>query len=317
MASTKTNRIKATADAYTGGTEVSKRFSKDLERTVLLALSEDTGVELPLDSAAGVGSLLRSLDVTTSAIVPADATAKAVMLVKAPGVVAGLDVAEFVFRTLDPNCTFTALVKDGDEITNHRTPIARIEGNARAILLAERTALNLIQRLSGIATVARKFSAKARPLEIAIVDTRKTTPGLRTLEKFAVQVGGAANHRYGLYDAILIKDNHIRVAGGITPAIQAARTAQPGMPVEVETATLAQVEEALLQRAEKIMLDNMTPEMIMLAVRLINGRSLIEVSGGVNESNLASYLIPGVDAISIGALTHSVRSLDISLDIEV
>jgi nicotinate-nucleotide pyrophosphorylase (carboxylating) len=239
-------------------------------------------------------------------------------------VVAGLEVAKFVFRTLDPDCKIQFLCAEGEEIVAAPHPIAVIEGNARAMLIAERTALNLIQRLSGIATTAHKFAVQAREKGIAVVDTRKTTPGLRTLEKYAVQAGGAANHRYGLFDAILIKDNHIRVAGGVSTAIQLARRHFPDMPVEVEAANFQDIDEALAEKAEKIMLDNMTPEQIKQAVALIDQRRgdgmhrpLIEVSGGVNADNFASYLIDGVNAISIGALTHSVRSMDISLNIEV
>jgi nicotinate-nucleotide pyrophosphorylase (carboxylating) len=311
-------RVADTAAAYTGGPLVDKHLADDIRRCVLIALCEDLGLDwLSVLQFASLPAEVLELDLTSRSTIPANAKAKAVMLAKAPGMVAGLPAIEQTFKLLDPQCTVKFACPEGAAITRTPARIAHIEGNARAMLIAERTALNIIQRLSGIATLAQRFSCKAIPLGIAIVDTRKTTPGMRTLEKYAVKIGGAANHRYGLFDAILIKDNHIRVAGGITAAIKQARAANPQMPVEVETATLDEVAEALEQQAEKIMLDNMSPDLIRQAVAKINGASLIEVSGGVNADNLDSYLIKGVNAISMGALTHSVRSLDISLDVEV
>jgi nicotinate-nucleotide pyrophosphorylase (carboxylating) len=313
---TNAERIKATADAYTGSAEVAARLENDVRSLVLSALAEDLGARTAANSPETLAQLLDG-DITTASIVPPDARAQAVMLAKAAGVIAGIDIAAEVFRMLDPTIEIELLAKDGAEITAPPQPIARFKGNARAILVAERTALNLIQRMSGIATVARRFAERAAEFGIAIVDTRKTTPGMRTLEKYAVKLGGAANHRYGLFDAILIKDNHICVAGGIVAAVDRARAAHPDKPVEVEVANKIEVEQALAAGAEKIMLDNMTADQIREAVTIIGGKALIEVSGGVSWDNLDDYLISGVDAISVGALTHSVRSLDISLDIEV
>ena len=311
-------RVKQSAESYTGSAQVALRLEKDLQKVVELALCEDLGIELKDDLQPLLfNEHLLEADVTSSSIVAPGARARALMIAKAQGVVAGLEVAKTVFRTLDPECKVEFLIKEGFEVTTAPTNLARIEGNARALLIAERTALNLIQRMSGIATVARTFAVKAADFGIAVVDTRKTTPGLRTLEKYAVQVGGAANHRYGLFDAILIKDNHIKIAGSVTGAIKLARQKHPKMPVEVETTCEADIAQALEENAEKILLDNMTPDQVRQAVNQIDKRSIIEVSGGVNARNFDSYLIEGVNAISIGALTHSVRSMDISLDIEV
>ena len=256
-------------------------------------------------------------DITSLATVPADATARAQVIVKQPGIIAGLDIMARVFETVDPSTQFTKLAVDGDELNEVPFVCAQIQGPARAILTAERTALNLMQRLSGIATVTKKFTRLAVQQGISILDTRKTTPTLRALEKYAVLVGGGVNHRFGLYDAILIKDNHIAIAGGITNAIVLCQKQHKELPIEIEVKTLEQLQEALSIGVEKVMLDNMTPEMIAQAIDIVDGRSFIEVSGGINEQNFEQYLLPGIDAISIGALTHSVRSLDISLDIEV
>jgi nicotinate-nucleotide pyrophosphorylase (carboxylating) len=256
-------------------------------------------------------------DITSLAVVPAEATATAQVVVKQTGVIAGLDIMARVFELVDAGIEFTKLAADGDLVKEIPFLCAQIKGPARAILSAERTALNLMQRLSGIATVTNRFTQLARQQGISILDTRKTTPTLRALEKYAVLVGGGTNHRFGLYDAILIKDNHIAIAGGITKAIVACQKQYKDAPIEIEVTNLEQLKEALAIGVEKVMLDNMNPEMIAQAVDIVDGRSFIEVSGGINEQNIEQYLIPGVDAISIGALTHSVRSLDISLEIEV
>jgi nicotinate-nucleotide pyrophosphorylase (carboxylating) len=190
-----------------------------------------------------------------------------------------------------------------------------VQGPAQVLLVAERTALNLLQKLSGVATATREYAKLANPHGIQILDTRKTTPGMRLLEKYAVRCAGGTNHRTGLFDAILIKDNHVSIAGGIKQAIQQSRAKYPNRPVEIEVERLDQLTEALDAKAEKILLDNMTPEQIKEAVRLTGGKAFLEVSGGVNLSNLSTYLIEGVNAISTGAITHSVRSLDISLEI--
>lgn len=255
-------------------------------------------------------------DITANSIVPADQECSADVVLKEAATVAGLHVFALVMLKCDPNSTFEAFVGEGETIGAEKIPftIARVSGKARAILSAERTALNLLQRMSGIATMTKRFTASARPLNIEILDTRKTTPGLRLIEKWAVKLGAGTNHRFGLYDKILIKDNHIAIAGGITNAVQKARADNPGMPVEVEVTNIEQLEEALKLSVEHIMLDNMRPEEIKKSVELIDGRAYIEVSGGVRLDNLAQYLIEGVSGISIGALTHSVKNIDISLE---
>ena len=254
-------------------------------------------------------------DITTEAIVAGDARAKAVIHAKAPGVLAGVTLARRVFSLLDPQVEFAACRTDGDTLTD-TSVIATVAGRAQALLMGERLALNLLQHLSGVATAAHRLSAIAAPFGARLVDTRKTTPGLRTLEKYAVRVGGAANHRLGLYDAMLIKDNHIKVAGGIAEAVRRARSYASHMTkIEVETESLAEVREALQAGADVIMLDNMAPELMAQAVQLIDHRAVVEASGGINEHTLAAVAKSGVDVISVGALTHSVKALDISMDI--
>lgn len=255
-------------------------------------------------------------DITAQATIPAESQAGATLCVKQPGVVAGLAIFERILHRVDASIEFEALVTEGSFIENVPATVARIHGPSRALLGAERTALNILQRLSGIATVARQFTELATPVGIQILDTRKTTPGLRALEKWAVKTGGGTNHRIGLFDRILIKDNHIAIAGGVPQAIAASREKFPKHSIEVEVTNLEQLQEALNGKAETIMLDNMSPTMINQAVAMVNGKAFIEVSGGVNLSNIRDYLIPGVNAISIGALTHSVKSVDISLEVE-
>lgn len=301
---------------YADPTFIMERLAADLGRIIATALSEDLGIPIEELSGSDASSLV-SRDITSWATIPATATAKARMLVKAPGVVAGLEVASAVFHAVDPTIVFKTSARDGDAFSKVPTAIAEVNGPARSILIAERTALNLIQRMSGIATITRRLTEIVEPAGIRVVDTRKTTPGLRALEKYAVAVGGGTNHRYGLFDAVLIKDNHISIAGGITQAVTSVRKQCPGKPVEVEVSNIGELKEALAVTAETIMLDNMSPQMIAECVSIIAGRAFIEVSGGVTADTIEKYLVPGVDAISIGALTHSVRSLDISLEIEV
>ncbi|MDD4334315.1 MAG: carboxylating nicotinate-nucleotide diphosphorylase [Desulfotomaculaceae bacterium] len=254
-------------------------------------------------------------DMTTNSIVQADAVSRGYIISRENGVVAGLLPAEMVFQILNPEIAFRVLAQDGQKIERGMV-LAEISGNARAILTGERLALNLLQHLSGIAT------RTARLVELAgnkshIVDTRKTTPGLRMIEKYAVRVGGGYNHRFGLFDAVLIKDNHIKIAGGIGPAVEAARRGCPHTArIEVEVEDLAGVNEALAAGADIIMLDNMAPGRMREAVGLIAGRALTEASGGVSEENIRAVAEAGVDLISVGALTHSVKSLDISLDLQ-
>ncbi|MCM3750089.1 carboxylating nicotinate-nucleotide diphosphorylase [Paenibacillus pasadenensis] len=257
-------------------------------------------------------------DVTTRTTIAADSVMKAVIHVKEDGIIAGLPVAETVFSVVDPALSFKAFVQDGDAVTKG-TVIAEVEGSTHSILTGERLALNLMQRLSGIATKTKQFVDALEGLPVRLVDTRKTTPGHRLLEKYAVRVGGGSNHRFGLYDAVMIKDNHIKGAGGITAAVNAARSAIPHtMKIEVETESLEQVNEALHCGTDIIMLDNMTPERMKEAVELIRSRAphvVTEASGGVTLETVRSIAESGVDVISVGGLTYSFRSLDISLDL--
>lgn len=255
-------------------------------------------------------------DITTNSIVPSDKQGQGHVITKEPGVIAGLDVAELVFRLVDPTLVITRHVADGDQVPKGQM-LMEIAGSARSILTGERVALNFLQRMSGIATRTAKFVEMVRYYNAKIVDTRKTTPGLRVLEKYAVVVGGGRNHRFGLFDAVLIKDNHIEIAGGVKQAIIAARHQIPHtMRVEVEVENMEMIDEALEVKADIIMLDNMTPEQMDEAVEKIAGRALVEASGGVTEETVVEIAKTGVDYISIGALTHSIKSLDISLDIE-
>ena len=259
---------------------------------------------------------VRDGDVTTEAIVPADVQARGTFLIKSEGVLAGLDVAFEVFRQLDkgPVGSFAVRVRDG-EWCRPGTEVADVVAPARTLLVGERTALNFLQRMSGIATLARRF-AEAANGRIAILDTRKTTPTLRTLEKYAVRVGGGTNHRIGLFDAILIKDNHIALAGGVKAAIDRARAHRPGLPIEIEAATLHDVDLALAEGVEMILLDNMSTADIRIAVARATGRAKTEISGGVTLERLPELAATGADFVSVGALTHSAPAIDISFEIE-
>lgn len=254
-------------------------------------------------------------DITTQAIVGKEQTTRAILHAKSAGVLAGIELAQRVFELLDPEIVFEAKLADGAQLTG-TSVIAVVTGSARAVLTGERLALNLLQHLSGIATRTAKLAAIARPYGARLVDTRKTTPGLRLLEKYAVRVGGGSNHRLGLYDAMLIKDNHIKVAGGVKEAVELARSYASHMTkIEVEVEDLAGVRKALEARADVIMLDNMKPAKMAEAAALIAHRAIVEASGGIDETTLAAAAASGVDIISVGALTHSVTALDISLDI--
>jgi nicotinate-nucleotide pyrophosphorylase (carboxylating) len=259
---------------------------------------------------------VRDGDVTSEAIVPADVQARGTFLVKSEGVLAGLDVAFEVFRQLDkgPVGSFAVRVPDG-EWCRPGTEVADVVAPARTLLVGERTALNFLQRMSGIATLARRF-AEAANGRIAILDTRKTTPTLRALEKYAVRAGGGGNHRIGLFDAILIKDNHIALAGGVKAAIDRARAHRPGMPIEIEAATLHDVDLALAEGVEMILLDNMSTADIRTAVARATGRAKTEISGGVTLERLPELAATGADFVSVGALTHSAPAIDISFEIE-
>lgn len=254
-------------------------------------------------------------DITTENIIPQTATTVGLIQAKQHGIVAGINVARLVFATLSPDIVFTPMVQDGDVVEEH-TILAKIEGDARVILTGERLALNLMQHMSGIATLTASFVKLAEGTKAHVVDTRKTLPGLRMLEKYAIRVGGGRNHRMGLYDAVMIKDNHIKVAGSIKRAIEMTRAEiSHTIKIEVETETLEQVKEAVEAKADIIMLDNMSVDMMTEAVRYIDGRAIVEASGGVTKERLAAIAKTGVDVISIGALTNSAPILDISLDI--
>jgi nicotinate-nucleotide pyrophosphorylase (carboxylating) len=259
---------------------------------------------------------VRDGDVTTEAIIPADLQARGTFVIKSEGVLAGLEVAFEVFRQLDkgPVGSFAVRVRDG-EWCRPGTEVAEVVAPARTLLVGERTALNYLQRLSGIATLARRF-AEAANGRITILDTRKTTPTLRALEKYAVRVGGGTNHRSGLFDAILIKDNHIALAGGVKAAIDRARAHRPAMPIEIEAATLHDVDVALAEGVEGILLDNMSTADIGIAVARAKGRAKTEISGGVTLERLPELAATGADFVSVGALTHSAPAIDISFEIQ-
>jgi nicotinate-nucleotide pyrophosphorylase (carboxylating) len=253
-------------------------------------------------------------DITTDNLVDKEQRSRGVFLAKAAGIVAGIHVAQEVFRCLDHDIQFTVVKNDGEKIAPGDT-LAVVAGRTRSLLKGERVALNFLQRLSGIATRTNHMVELIRYEKAEIVDTRKTTPGLRRLEKYAVSVGGARNHRFGLYDGALIKDNHIKAAGGIQKAISTLRTRIPHtIKIEVEVENLEQLQEALEARADIIMLDNMDIDTLHQAVEITAGQALLEASGGITEANLVEVARTGVDFISIGALTHSAGSLDISFN---
>lgn len=262
---------------------------------------------------------IRSGDMTTRALIPSGTRGVALMNFREDGVICGLDCARLAFEILG-SVEIKVEAEDGSYLLRNgiNAPIMRIEGDAASILTGERVALNFVQRLSGIATLTRQFVAAAGPNWMRIADTRKTTPGLRLLEKYAVRCGGGSNHRFALDDMILIKDNHIALCGGITEAVDRARAfAGHSLKIEVECDTLEQVEEAVKSRADIILLDNMAPATLRRAVEIIGGRALSEASGGVNLETVRAIAESGVDIISVGALTHSARALDIGLDVEI
>ncbi len=272
--------------------------AEHVDQVVRTALAEDVG----------------SGDLTTKAVVPADARCRALLLLEEPGVACGVPLAAAVFAALDPTVRVDARVEEGAPVTEAPAVLAEVEGPARAVLTGERTALNLVGRLCGIASLTRRFVDLVDGTGATILDTRKTTPGLRALEKYAVRCGGGQSHRSGLDDAILIKENHLRLGGGIAAAVAAARTT--GLPVEVEAETLADVREALEAGAERILLDNMTPDEAARAVELVSGRAQLEASGGVSLATVRAYADTGVDFVSVGALTHAARSLHVSLEVQ-
>ena len=270
-----------------------------LDRVIDQALAEDVG--------AG--------DVTTDAIVSAQLRGSATVVVREPGVICGLEQALAVLRRLDPQATMETLLADGCEITTVPAAAARVHASMRALLTGERTALNLLQRMSGIATATHRYVAAVAGTGVQLLDTRKTAPGLRALDKAAVACGGGTNHRAGLHDAVLIKDNHLAVAGSVAAAVQRVRSQRPGAAVEVEVDTLDQLEQALAAGSDVILLDNMSPDLLRRAVRITAGRARLEASGGITIDTIREVAETGVDAISVGALTHSVQALDIALEV--
>jgi nicotinate-nucleotide pyrophosphorylase (carboxylating) len=267
-------------------------------------------IEFALNEDIGNG------DITTKSIIPGDLIAQASLLVKASGVIAGLSVAENVFRYLSPEIEWNAMVKDGDSVRKGEI-IVKIKGSYRALLTGERVALNFLQRMSGIATMTSTYVEAVKGFKSKILDTRKTIPGMRMLDKYSVRTGGGTNHRIGLYDMVLIKDNHIKVAGGIESAVDHVRkNSDQGIKIEVETTTLEEVREALRKNVDMIMLDNMNTGMMTEAVKLIDGHAKVEASGNMTIDRLKEVASTGVDYISIGALTHSVIAMDISMNIE-
>ena len=257
-------------------------------------------------------------DVTTNATVAAEARARALITQKAPGTIFGLEAAEACFALLDPEVRFERLVEDGSW-REQGGPVLSIEGSARALLTGERTALNFLGRLSGIATLAARFVREIEGTETVVLDTRKTTPGLRRLEKAAVAAGGASNHRVGLFDAILIKENHIAAAGGIAQAVARVREVAPELAntLEVEVRDPQEIEAALAAGAPRLLLDNMNVDQLRAAVAQVDGRATLEASGNVTLENIREHAQTGVDFISVGALTHSAPALDLSLILEV
>ncbi len=272
----------------------------EIDETIRRALAEDMGTG----------------DVTTDSIVPSESRIAGKFVAKSRGVVAGWDVVRAVFRNLDERVKVYQLVSDGAEVKVGET-IGTISGPARAILSAERVALNFFQRMSGIATMTRKFVSAAQGTRTVILDTRKTVPGLRAFDKLAVFIGGAANHRIGLYDMVLIKDNHIAEAGGISRAVEKVRTNAPaGMNIEVEVRTIDELKQAIECGVDRILLDNMNTTTIRKAVKAAAGRVPLEASGNMNLRRISAVAATGVDYISVGAITHSVAAMDISLMLE-
>lgn len=271
-----------------------------VEPIILRALNEDIGYG----------------DITTNSVIPAEKQAKATLYVKEPGVLAGAAVAERTFQLLDPSLQTKVLAKEGDALAAGQA-ILEVRGAAQSILTAERVALNFVQRMSGIATRTARFVELVRYYNAKIVDTRKTSPGLRILEKYSVTVGGGRNHRFGLYDAVVIKENHIRIAGGIKQAIMSARHQIPHTTkIEVEVQSIEQIEESLEVKADILLLSKMAPEMIREAIDTVAGRAITEVSGDVTEETIVDIAKTGVDYITVAGLTSAAKWIDVTLDIQ-
>ncbi|HUH97041.1 MAG TPA: carboxylating nicotinate-nucleotide diphosphorylase [Anaerolineales bacterium] len=277
--------------------ELTGTLHPDILAAVRRALLEDVG----------------SGDATTNTIVPADASLQGRIIAKQNGIIAGLDVAQAVYETADPRIDFQAAVAEGAGVDD-RQILAAVSGPARSVLTAERTALNFLGRISGIATLTRQFVDAVAGTGAIILDTRKTAPGLRMVDKLAVARGGGKNHRAGLYDMMLIKDNHIDFAGSLAEAVRRARAGRAALEIEVEARTLEEVRAALALKVGRILLDNMSVALLAEAVRMTNGRARLEASGNVNLENVRRIAETGVDFISIGALTHSARTFDVSFD---
>lgn len=277
-------------------------MDKSILKTISTALKED----------------VKNGDITTKATISKSKKAVGKFLVKADGIIAGLEIAKAVFKSIDPKIKFELKINDGSKV-KYGDIAAIVSGRAQSLLTAERTALNFLQRMSGIATSANNYSEKVKHTKAKVIDTRKTVPGLRTLDKLAVKLGGCSNHRIGLYDMFLVKDNHIEVAGSISKAVEACvkynKKHRTKFKIEVETKNLNEVEEALTTKADIIMLDNFEIDEMKKAVKIINGKCKVEASGGVNLDTVKTIAETGVDFISVGALTHSVKALDISLEI--
>ncbi len=304
-------------------TLISQKITSELQEELLEKLLDLAFLE---DFGAKEESAEHPFDLTTAATVNPNLRTRAEILIKEPGVIAGLPFLAKVMARLSDQVNIELLTEDGVFIDQTQIPlaVARLEGPAQAILKGERLALNIMQRLSGIASQTRLYTQLASAVGIAILDTRKTTPGLRVLERYGVRAGGGTNHRFGLFDAILIKDNHVKIAGGVKEAAAAAQNYLQNHPhikmsqiMEVEVSTLAELKSAQELGVKRVLLDNMTPDMVQKAIQQISdgdSECFVEVSGGINLSNLKSYLINGVDAISTGALTHSVKNIDLSLE---
>jgi nicotinate-nucleotide pyrophosphorylase (carboxylating) len=253
-------------------------------------------------------------DLTSDAILPPEMTCRGKIVCKQDGVIAGLPVAERVFKLVDERLQFDAKTKDGEKVQEDAI-VARLYGPARAMLRAERVALNYLQHLSGIASITAKYVKAVEGTKTEILDTRKTTPGMRMLEKYATRMGGATNHRMGLYDAVLIKDTHLALANGVSAALRAVRKAHPEALINVEVSNLQELEQALNDKAPRILLDNFAPGQVREAMQLIRGRAQVEISGGVLLTNARAYALAGADFISVGALTHSATALDYSMKV--
>ena len=279
-------------------------MENNIDNIVRLALEEDIGIE----------------DITTKAVIPASVSARGKFVIKADGIISGLEVAERVFKVIDDRIVFNIITDDGT-IVKTDSIAAEVEGSASSILKSERVALNFLQRMSGISTLTNEFLQKIKHTGAQILDTRKTVPGLRLLDKEAVRLGGGKNHRIGLFDLFLVKDNHIEIAGSINEAVKRCRDYQrktnSAFKIEVETKNLVEVKEALECKIDVIMLDNFTTGLMKQAVQLIKGKCLVEASGNINLQNVKEVAETGIDYISVGALTHSVKALDISLELQL